>query len=469
MLMVALSDIFSKSPRTFNMIILLISAISLLLSSLLLWAADSRPQSAIDTTDYVTTLYIAGHMVRNHAQEDIYPARDGTTFKNEKFETYGRKLLNDTSSNNFYLFPYPPLIALVTSVICFTTPTKSLIIWQSLSALSLFLSAWLFANLQNVKQNALFIFIASSAFFPVFNVLVVGQTSLLLGLLPLVGGYFLWMKNKPLEAGLAWSFLALKPQLLIPIAILLATLFADFLLNQTRLGKSQNQSNFQPKDSLLLILGVCLGIACLASLSVLIVGLDLNMGWLNAVHISGEMYGKLSTGYWQYHLFISLPCIILFCLPQALKESARLPTYALGGALMLVAVAISLKTLHLALDKDTRKELLVIICVFFLVLAAPHLLLYDATLLLLPAWIVLFRWTRELQFYVPAVVMILLIGMAFDTYLAAILVPGNRSMVPWQVALISVFIGSFGSFIIWVFKQTKSHSQPEANTVERGN
>ena len=47
--------------------------------------------------------------------------------------------------------------------------------------------------------------------------------SLVLGLLPLTGGYLLFRRDRPYLAGLIWSFLSLKPQFVfVPAVVILA-------------------------------------------------------------------------------------------------------------------------------------------------------------------------------------------------------------------------------------------------------
>jgi hypothetical protein len=394
----------------------------------IVYLGDKRPISTICTTDYVNTLYAGGHMVNHGAGRDLYPDLSATSFYGEKFATYTTTLLPPSQKIWLYLFTYPPIIAMVAAPFTYLDPVSSLVAWQVFSFAGLVLSAVLFAKTDGVRASPLQIVLVSCLFFPLLNVIVIGQTSILLGILPLSAGYFFWQRNKPFLTGLCWSVLGLKPQLALPIVIICASLIIAHIFFKD--DKTERHT------LVLLFASLLSGTAILHLIPIIAFGADSLFRWLHAVKMSSQAFGAQETGYWQYHLFFSLPCLVILLLPQSWWLAAKTPAYILGVVMLVLGMFVACKLLRMKLSTSRRIDFLIILTIPFVIAASPHLLLYDTCLLLLPAWILFFKLTEHSALMQLAKLGALFFLFLFDLYICLILSPSPLPVRFFQVLIV---------------------------------
>jgi hypothetical protein len=453
-------------------------ALSLMLMLLLVVAGDLRPLKEIKQTDYVTALYVAGHMVAHNVGGDLYPVATAKTFYDEKFADYARRLLaGDEGKDNqpehgsggttdrstqvsagsgssqvsagtgqttghgrgLFLFTYPPPLAIACAPLALLSPVASLAVWQAISLLALFLSALLFATVGGVKRNFLAIFVTAFLFFPLLNVFVTGQTSIVLGLAPLVAGYCFWQKQRSILAGLSWSVLALKPQLMIPVFAIVVALFICSLVGRGFESKKEVWS---------MIAGVALGLLLFAILSVVFLGFDSLPNWLKALQLSSHTFAASETGYWQYHLFFSAPCLLVVSLPPALWVAARTPAYVGGVVLLAAGIAMLCRASELKLERSRKIDLMIVLAMPLMVMSAPHLLIYDLSMFLLPAWIIFFRWQPDFGLTGAARRGLIVLLAGIDLYFAFIL--SGHGHPPLVCQLLLVFVLTLYTVFLFV-------------------
>jgi hypothetical protein len=407
---------------------------------LVVYAGDRRPLPVICTTDYVNTLYVGGYMMNHGEGRDLYPKASAISFYTEKFSDCAKQLLPPTGRTWLYLFTYPSMVALVAAPLAVLDPVDSLIAWQILSLFALAASAFLFANTGTVRAPALTVLTSSFLFLPLLNVIVIGQTSLLLGLLPLTAGYCIWQRNRFFLAGLVWSILGLKPQLALPIVVIVTSLLtAAFVLKSSPVGR---------REPVQMIAGLTVGTLIIHTVPALLLGFDSFFLWVHAVKMSGQAFGAEETGYWQYHLFFSLPCVLILLLPKPAWQAAKTPSYVLGGISMLIGIWASCKLIAMRIPAERCKDLLIMLAVPLMVAAAPHLLLYDTCLLLLPGWVLFFKLSETDRKLRQAKLAAIGILSAFDLYQIAILAPFHFDAALYQAAIVlAILIYTFLFFL----------------------
>jgi hypothetical protein len=407
---------------------------------LVVYAGDLRPLPVICTTDYVNTLYVGGYMMNHGEGRELYPKASATSFYAEKFSERAKQLLPPTGKTWLYLFTYPSMVALMAAPLAVLDPVASLIAWQLLSLLALAASAFFFANTGSARASALTVLTCSFLFLPLLNVIVIGQTSLLLGLLPLTAGYCFWQRDRFFLAGLVWSLLGLKPQLALPIVIIVTSLLIAAF--------AWKPSPLERREPLRMIAGLTIGTLIMHAVPALLLGFDSFSLWIHAVKMSGQAFGAEETGYWQYHLFFSLPCVVILLLPKSAWQMAKTPSYVLGGISMLIGVWASCKLIAMRISAERRKDLLIMLAVPLMIAAAPHLLLYDTCLLLLPGWVLFFKLTATDSKLRRAKLAAFGILCAFDIYLFAILAPFHFDAAFYQAAIVlTVLIYTFIFFL----------------------
>jgi len=214
-------------------------------------------------SDYVANFYVAGYLMDSGQAEDLYAVPHDSSFTRSRFDEAAHRLIPSLPQQLTAIFAYAPLVAWIFAPLSKVSPHISLLFWQIISILGLLLSAVFLSRASNVRTSD--ILFLSSLFFPVIATLWSGQVSLVFGLLPLSGGYFLFRKDRPFLAGLVWSSLCLKPQFvfvpaLVSFALVLAGRFKCFL-------------------------GFLVGVLALIGLTVVFVPLTVINSWLYSLHL----------------------------------------------------------------------------------------------------------------------------------------------------------------------------------------
>jgi len=367
---------------------------SLLLTLGLVGIADSRSDSAIQLTDYVSAFYLAGKIVNQNDAVSLYPHPTDLTLRGAPFDVLGHKYLPATSSGNFFLFMYPPLVALMFAPLALLTDRTSLLIWQLATMVLMLAAAYAFKKSEAVKQS--FFIMAASAYtlFCVMHNLVIGQIVVLIGVIPLTAGWLLWRHQKNFRAGLAFSIIVLKPQLLIPIVVLpVAALIGGWLRKDQALVRS----------NLRLLAGMTLGVLLIFGLQICLAGVDSLVGWLRCLRLVNSVVVGESSTPWANHLFLSLPGLLGTTLNGPFWQRA-MPSLQ-GGLLISAALFLGFTSNCIwksGFSADDKKRVS-LVCLYALIpLMAVYLRDYDYAILLPAMWVVFFAMNRQSPLFAPA-------------------------------------------------------------------
>lgn len=325
---------------------------------LMLYAVFADPRLA-QTSDYVMTFYVAGHLAATGQASSLYPSPDAASFTGSPFDQAAHLLLPYLPENRTAAYMYSPLVAWLFAPLSLLKPNLSLLAWQMLSLAGLAFSCRLFSQSSRVSSRNLFFL--SFLFFPVFITLWIGQLGIIFGLLPLSTGFFLLRKNRPLLAGLAWSLLALKPQFLAVAGI---PSLALALAHKFRC-----------------LAGMIFGTGILVVTSLIVIPAQIHWNWLSSLKFS---FGYYSSGLYvtPAHLVTSLPGTLLLLSPIDQRASIRLPIYGAALALWLLGLWHSKRLAKRSLDEPFQFSLMLAIGVQLLPLISPHTLYYDLCMFL---------------------------------------------------------------------------------------
>jgi hypothetical protein len=319
-------------------------------------------------SDYIMTFYVAGHLAATGRADELYPDPEAKSFIGSPFDKAAHALLEHLPTATTGAYMYIPLVAGFFAPFSFIGPNLSLFFWQALSVLALALSCLLLSRLTGMKTgDALFL---SFLYAPVFLTLWAGQLGLGFGLLPLVAGYYLLVKEKPLAAGFVWSLLLLKPQFFFAAA---------FVCLACALAARYRAFWAMSVGSIFLVL-----------LNVVLFSWPLTVRWLLSHQVSEAYFFEGLQGI-PSHLLTGLPANLLVLLPLDARRAAKLPLYA-GAALMWL-----FGLWFCARFKETQRPVPAQISLSFLVgvilsaLTMPHLLYYDLCVLLPAGFLLLAR------------------------------------------------------------------------------
>src|SRR5262245_18498330 len=154
-------------------------------------------------SDYIMTFYVAGHLAATGRSNELYPKPDARSFIDSPFDRAAHDLLPQLPKPTTGAYMYSPLVAGLFAPVSLVGPNLSLFFWEALSVLALAVCCILLSRLTAVKTSDAFFL--SFLFAPIYLTLWAGQLGLGLGLLPLVIGYFLLLRERPLAAGFVWA------------------------------------------------------------------------------------------------------------------------------------------------------------------------------------------------------------------------------------------------------------------------
>lgn len=331
---------------------------------LMLYADFADPRLA-QTSDYVMTFYVAGHLAATDQTSSLYPSPDAASFTGSSFDQAAHSLLPYLPGNRTAAYMYSPLVAWIFAPLSFLKPNLSLLVWQILSLVGLAFSCHLLSQASPVSSRNLFFL--SLLYFPVFITLWIGQLGITFGLLPLCVGYILARRTYLFAAGLVWSLLALKPQFL-PVAGLVGVALA--MVGQFRC-----------------LLGTILGIIALAALNLIVLPLTVTFNWLISLRVSDAIFSSGLYGI-PTHLITSLPADLLMLFPVSQRQTYKLSIYSIALGLGLIALWQCRRVARSKLDEGCKISLVLTIGLILLPLVSPHMLYYDLCLLL-PAGMIL--------------------------------------------------------------------------------
>jgi len=172
--------------------------------SILLGPGNMDLAGQVVGTDYLQ-FYTAGVTLRQGQSAELY---------NFAVQSQLEQAIAGPGLTSYHAFITPPFLAWLYVPFTFLPYTWSFIVWSLLGFLFLWISIRLLTPTQPFKS-----LLWSLTWFPIFAAISFGQNSLLsLLLFSLI--YWLWKKDKYLAAGLVSSLLIYKPQLVLGIGLL---------------------------------------------------------------------------------------------------------------------------------------------------------------------------------------------------------------------------------------------------------
>jgi hypothetical protein len=324
-----------------------------------------RQPALMEGSDFVMTFYPAGAMIASGQAANIYPPPGATSFIEAPFNLFAHKLLVHLPKQYVAIYMYPPLVAAVFVPLSMLSATAALVLWQCLSVAVMALVAFMFSG--GSRAKGLDYFFMMALFCPIFHTLLIGHLGVVLGLLPLALGYFFLVRGKDLAAGYTWGFLAFKPQFLPAVLLVAGALFFTK----------------RPRATI----GMVLGLATFTALSALVLGPDIFLSWLRSFKMSDTIFANPAYGFPEY-MVVSLPAVLMQCFPHDMRALAKLPIYAIAGAIglytlwrgvSLLRAAGAAKGDESAIASSKRRALALLMSLGLLVLplVLPHFLFYD--------------------------------------------------------------------------------------------
>ncbi len=340
-------------------ILLFVATVWGLTQILFLIDANFSRAKQFQESDYVMTFYVAGHLVAEGKAGELYPDANASSFIGAPFDKAAHRLLDSLPQETTAIYMYSPLIAWLFAPLSQLSATWSLLLWHGLSIAALAGACkWLAQTVQTNFRESLFL---SSLFGPIFITLWSGQLGLVFGLLPLVAGYALLLRDRELAGGLVWSLLVLKPQYFPAAAfvVLLATL----------------------NGSLRPMLGMILGASIIIGANLLLFPPALSLQWLASHRLSDSLFTHPQYGI-PTHLITSLPADILLFLPASLRAAAKWPVYGAALLLWLIGLYYGWKIYRGPWQLRTKISLTLLLGCGLSSIALPHLLYYDLCVLI---------------------------------------------------------------------------------------
>lgn len=322
--------------------------------------------------DYMVSFYTSGLLLLHGRAAEIYPPMDCTSWKDSPINAFAHSCLLGLAPELTANFMYSPLVAALMAPWAVLPPTLAVSAWQVFNLILLVLSSVIISRCARAG-NAFDCFTKSMFYGPIIAAIWVGQTSIAFGVAPLALAAYLLCKQRPFAAGIALSILQLKPQLLI-ISIICAL--------------------FAPKRKRTLQ-GLASGLAVLTVLTYMVMP-QYFQNWLHSLQLSEQLLGGQGYSMASY-LAASLPSSILLLLSADQRSAYHFAIYA---TCFVLASASSFFVQRKQLfaptnpsepsnDEESPELLPRINSVLFLallveVLCAPRLILYDASLMLVP-------------------------------------------------------------------------------------
>jgi alpha-1,2-mannosyltransferase len=299
-------------------------------------------------TDYLQ-FYSAGLTVRQGHTADLY---------NFEYESQLEQTIAGPELQSFHAFVTPPFLAWLYVPLTLLPYTWSFIAWSLLGLLFLWFSIKILAS-----QRQSHTFAWSLTWFPIFAAISFGQNSLL-SLLLFSIVYWLWKKDKPISAGLVSSLLLFKPQMVLGLGLL-------WVLGWRKSWKS--------------LLGLVFGGGILAGVSFWFLP-EASLAYVNLARnfLPGMIYQD-QFPLWHMH---SLRSFWLLLLPgqRSLVEGLSL-------ILSVVGIVAFIKFWR---KNRNRVDLLFAGSICLTIWITPHAMIYDWSILLIPA-IILWQTSPHLR------------------------------------------------------------------------
>ena len=342
-------------------------------------------------TDYIT-IYASGVALRQGQSASLY---------NFDYQFQLEQSIAGPEMTTFNAFITPPFLAWLFVPFSVLPYTWSFVTWSLLSVLFLWVSLKLLSTEKPIKA-----FIYSLTWFPIFATISFGENSLL-SLFILCLTYWCWRKEKYLLAGLVCSLLLYKPQLILGVGLL-------WLLEWRRSWRA--------------LMGLVFGGFILFGLSIWFLP-DASRAYLELARSTiPDMIYQEQFPLWHLHSLRGF-WILLFPGQKLLVE----------GLSVLLAVAGIV--VYILFWRRNRKEpdLLFAGAICLTIWITPHAMIYDWSILLIPA-IILWQARPGLrELWKPLFALIWIV-----TFLSGILTYAQLNILPRAIQL-SI------PFLFWVY------------------
>ena len=388
-----------------------------------------------EESDFIMTFYVAGRLAATGRARELYPPPDARSFTGTAFDKAAHEFLPHLPSASIGAYMYIPLIAGFFAPFSLVGPNFALLFWQALSVAALAVCAMLLARLSAMKASE--IFFLSFLFGPVFLTLWAGQLGLGFGLLPLCLGYFLLMRDRSLAAGIAWSFLVLKPQYFFAAA------FVGLVSAVARRYR--------------ILLGMSCGMFGLILLTVATFSWPVTTQWLLSHRVADAYFFSGLQGI-PSHLLTGLPANLLILFPLEQREWVKLPLYAAAAALWLFGLWFCSRFNRARIDEPARMAIAFLIGLVLSALTLPHLLYYDLCVLL-PAGVLLLAERGPLPRQPGFRNIGALIWVLVSASLPLLLIFANRKLPSLLLELILLFL----AILLWKYLSRCLYPTPATN------
>lgn len=235
-------------------------------------------------------------------------------------------------------------------------------------------------NAPAVKFSKLYlarIIAATLSFLPVCFTIWIGQVGLVFGLLPLAAGFY-FLGSSPLLAGLIFSLLFLKPQMLFLAVFLIVSELAQ--------------------KRVMALVGMCIGVMVLAQSNAIVFGPEIFQAWLNCLKLSDKIFSDPANG------VAITPGNKLDGFAQPTSSAARYaqtnclrPGFLAFLALGLGVVTMLSHSSSAIKSKTTKANLSLVIGCLALPLVVPHLFIYDLCTIVPAFYLVFATWDKSLS------------------------------------------------------------------------
>ena len=412
-----------------------------LLCLIVIGATDTMPP-ILAISDYLMTFHTAGFVAAHGLWDILYPPAGAITFAGAPFDRQAHALLSAMPVSSVAEYMYMPLSAYVFAPFSLLAPTVSMIAWQIVC-----LGATYGGHVLSLGRGykAFLATCAAFAFLPFTLTVWIGQVGLVFGLLPLAAGYHLLKKEQYFFAGLTFSLLALKPQMLTPAIFLIALLLC--------------RKHFAP------LAGLITGTALFAQFNYNLAGATLITAWMRCLALSDKIYSDPSQGV-AVHLATSLPRAILLSQPVTSHTSLKPVVYGLALVLLLAGLAAVYKlarTDATQLSANAKLKYTFLLGALALPMVVPHLFIYDLGALVPAAFLVLFEKDQNesalaINLRVRLSKVILAYWLILGGYCMLLIVDKNLAK---PLLLVALMLGCYLSAIVMVFINGRAGKQRE--------
>lgn len=342
-----------------------IAKIVFAIAILLIAYCDFGMTKLIQISDYTCTFYTAGRLIALGRIAELYPKLTDQTLAGTVFDKAAHQFLPHLPPHVVAIFPYPPIVALTFVPLGLLSPNISLLCFQALCVVSLFLACGCLLRFDAKVISTAMPYTA--LFTPVLLITWIGQLDMVAGVAVWALSFFALQRQRYFLAGLIGALALFKPQLAL----------APFLVAAVLLCRKQPR----------MIAGFVCGAIVLVALTLGIFGLDVCKLWLGAAALTEKVYLSPTSGVAR-HLAVSVPRFILFTVPAQLLPVVKPITYGLAGLLILGSIFLCWRRTR-ALSETTAVKLAFVIGSLLIPLAAPHLFYYDLCVWIVPGLLIM--------------------------------------------------------------------------------